>query len=116
MRYADLRHHFLVRSIAMRPAWWGRLWQRRFDEGLRSSIFAAAVEGWPCGDSKVEAARNARIVLKTKYGIDPITLILIGALINLAVNVIWEWIKRHWDENHRELLGWQRAMLGGSQP
>lgn len=111
MTYAELKRVFLVKSAAIRPAWWGRVCGKKISDKLRGDVWAAVVEGWPEDGSKVQAARNAKLILRTRYGIDPITLLLIGAIIQIAVNVIWEWLKQRWDERHKELLAWQRMLL-----
>lgn len=112
MTYAELKRVFLIKSARIEPAWWGRALGKRFSDKLRGDVWAAAIEGWPEDGSKVQAARNAKAVLRRRYGIDPITLLLIGAIIQIAVNVIWEWLKQRWDDRHLELLAWQRMLLG----
>ena len=112
MTYAELRRDYMRRTSALRPAWIGRVWCREFSDELRATVWAAAIEGWPEDSSKASAVRNAKLVLRTRYGIDPITLLLIGAIIQIAVNVIWEWLKRRWDENHAYLREFQRMLLG----
>lgn len=117
MTYAELKRVFFIKSARIEPAWWGRvMFGAKFNDKLRGDVWAAVIEGWPEDCSKAKAVRNTKAVLRNRYEINPITLLLIGAIIQIAVNVIWEWLKQRWDERHAQLRAWQRMMLGDTQP
>jgi inosine-uridine nucleoside N-ribohydrolase len=74
-----------------------RVHGRRDVSGL---VLRSAVETYVAFLTREEHAADCYERLRDRYGIDPITLLIIGALINLAIQMLLRWIDNRNAEGH----------------